>query len=378
MARWAARHLAAGSRGRPCARLRMRDSRACVRTHNGAVEPGCTCCCLVTMGEAQPWRRPLPPAHSPPPHPPLRRHVRRLQALLPDAAGPRKVHLYRRRRRHRSAAARLSTSVSLGLAAACRRTHGVPLPSVSVLLHACTPASHLLVYSSRLAQPAPPPPGSTPCPALSLQSLHAKPGANDLVLRRRRGFVKIALRTGASLVPVYAFGENSTFRCAMGQRARGRVDGWGPMQPVPGNVRLSLRLPLARQPRLPLMVVDSRGVRGGSSRHGRCSGPVCRHGAGAHTPPAELRCRCLERPTERRQRQPQTGSSGLPRVVSTAATPRAARRRTANELPPTSLLRRFQRSLTKYTGWGVGGGGRAVGMGCVPTGCHHACRRLAG
>lgn len=46
------------------------------------------------------------------------------------------------------------------------------------------------------------------------ESLHAKPGANDLVLRRRRGFVKIALRTGASLVPVYAFGENSTFRTA--------------------------------------------------------------------------------------------------------------------------------------------------------------------
>lgn len=46
------------------------------------------------------------------------------------------------------------------------------------------------------------------------ESLHAKPGAHDLVLRRRRGFVKVALRTGASLVPVYAFGENSTFRTA--------------------------------------------------------------------------------------------------------------------------------------------------------------------
>ncbi len=30
-------------------------------------------------------------------------------------------------------------------------------------------------------------------------------------------------------------------------------------------------------------------------------------------------------------------------------------RRTANELPPTSLVRRFQRSLTKYSGWVEGG-----------------------
>jgi 1-acyl-sn-glycerol-3-phosphate acyltransferase len=39
-----------------------------------------------------------------------------------------------------------------------------------------------------------------------VQSLFARPGANDLVLKRRHGFIKIALRTGASLVPVYAFG----------------------------------------------------------------------------------------------------------------------------------------------------------------------------
>jgi hypothetical protein len=47
-----------------------------------------------------------------------------------------------------------------------------------------------------------------------LQSLFAKPGANDLVLKRRKGFVKIALRTGAALVPVYSWGENATFRTA--------------------------------------------------------------------------------------------------------------------------------------------------------------------
>jgi len=52
----------------------------------------------------------------------------------------------------------------------------------------------------------------TPHPVELLQSLYAKPGANHLVLRRRRGFIKVALRTGVPLVPVYAFGENSTFR----------------------------------------------------------------------------------------------------------------------------------------------------------------------
>lgn len=46
------------------------------------------------------------------------------------------------------------------------------------------------------------------------ESLYAAPGKHDLVLSRRKGFVKIALRTGASLVPVYCFGENNTFRTA--------------------------------------------------------------------------------------------------------------------------------------------------------------------
>ena len=48
-------------------------------------------------------------------------------------------------------------------------------------------------------------------PGGATEALYAWPGANVLVLRKRRGFVKLALQTGASLVPCYNFGENDTF-----------------------------------------------------------------------------------------------------------------------------------------------------------------------
>ncbi|KAH7072656.1 diacylglycerol O-acyltransferase 2A [Paraphoma chrysanthemicola] len=49
------------------------------------------------------------------------------------------------------------------------------------------------------------------------ESLDARPGVIRLVLRRRKGFVKMAIRTGADLVPVLAFGENDLYEQVDGQ-----------------------------------------------------------------------------------------------------------------------------------------------------------------
>lgn len=44
------------------------------------------------------------------------------------------------------------------------------------------------------------------------EALNAHPNNYDLKLKSRKGFVKLAIRTGASLVPVYHFGENCLFK----------------------------------------------------------------------------------------------------------------------------------------------------------------------
>ncbi|KAG0175112.1 diacylglycerol O-acyltransferase 1 [Apophysomyces sp. BC1034] len=43
------------------------------------------------------------------------------------------------------------------------------------------------------------------------ESLNARPGINDLTLRRRLGFIRMAIRHQAPLVPVFSFGENDLY-----------------------------------------------------------------------------------------------------------------------------------------------------------------------
>ncbi|TFK69122.1 DAGAT-domain-containing protein [Pluteus cervinus] len=43
------------------------------------------------------------------------------------------------------------------------------------------------------------------------ESLSARPGTADLTLRRRLGFIKVAIQHGADLVPVFSFGENDIY-----------------------------------------------------------------------------------------------------------------------------------------------------------------------
>lgn len=44
------------------------------------------------------------------------------------------------------------------------------------------------------------------------ESLASSPGVNTVVMKQRKGFVRVALEFGADLVPVYSFGENELFQ----------------------------------------------------------------------------------------------------------------------------------------------------------------------
>uniref|UniRef100_V9LA94 2-acylglycerol O-acyltransferase 2-A n=1 Tax=Callorhinchus milii TaxID=7868 RepID=V9LA94_CALMI len=43
------------------------------------------------------------------------------------------------------------------------------------------------------------------------EALDARPGAYSVLLKNRKGFIKLALQFGATLVPVFSFGENELF-----------------------------------------------------------------------------------------------------------------------------------------------------------------------
>lgn len=44
------------------------------------------------------------------------------------------------------------------------------------------------------------------------ESLNCTPGKNCVILKERKGFVKLALQHGADLVPIYSFGENEIYK----------------------------------------------------------------------------------------------------------------------------------------------------------------------
>uniref|UniRef100_A0A915JRR5 Acyltransferase n=1 Tax=Romanomermis culicivorax TaxID=13658 RepID=A0A915JRR5_ROMCU len=46
----------------------------------------------------------------------------------------------------------------------------------------------------------------------AMEVLYCRSGAFNLILNKRKGFVKIALRNGADLVPIISFGENDLYR----------------------------------------------------------------------------------------------------------------------------------------------------------------------
>lgn len=54
--------------------------------------------------------------------------------------------------------------------------------------------------------------------------MSAHPGTADLTLKRRMGFIKLAMRQGADLVPVFSFGENDVSSVPAHLRPRLRTD----------------------------------------------------------------------------------------------------------------------------------------------------------
>ena len=61
-------------------------------------------------------------------------------------------------------------------------------------------------------------------PGGASEALHAHPGCFDLYLSNRKGFVKVAMETGCSIVPCLGFGENNIFDTAKMAQSKDPLD----------------------------------------------------------------------------------------------------------------------------------------------------------
>lgn len=59
-----------------------------------------------------------------------------------------------------------------------------------------------------------------------------------VVLKKRKGFVKLALQTGTAMIPVYAFGNTEVLSCI--------ADPWGILQRISRKLKFSLTIPFGR------------------------------------------------------------------------------------------------------------------------------------
>ncbi|KAI5848977.1 diacylglycerol acyltransferase-domain-containing protein [Tricharina praecox] len=71
------------------------------------------------------------------------------------------------------------------------------------------------------------------------ESLEAQPGTMKLVLKKRRGFLKLAIREGAGVVPVLSFGENDLY-----EQVVPRADGWIHRMQIAVKKTLGFTVPL--------------------------------------------------------------------------------------------------------------------------------------
>eukprot|EP01126_Amoeba_proteus_P058315 TRINITY_DN7511_c0_g2_i8.p1 TRINITY_DN7511_c0_g2~~TRINITY_DN7511_c0_g2_i8.p1 ORF type:complete len:284 (-),score=42.92 TRINITY_DN7511_c0_g2_i8:130-981(-) len=77
------------------------------------------------------------------------------------------------------------------------------------------------------------------------ESLASRPGTADLTLKKRKGFVKIALEEGASLVPIFSFGE---------------TDLWDQVENPPGSFTRKVQDYLKETLTFTLPLLSGRGV----------------------------------------------------------------------------------------------------------------------